>query len=106
MVNFKSLALVATAFFSLGLSAPVSDASGKIIKGSYIVTLKADVEAKAHLTWVEDVHKRSLSKRDEQKGVERTYDGKYGFHGYAGTFDKDTISEIKENPDVSLIPTF
>lgn len=60
----------------------------------------ADVDS--HLSWVEDVHKRGLNKRAE-KGVERTYKGKYGFQGYAGSFDKSTVEEIKKNPDVAIV---
>ncbi|KAF4976259.1 hypothetical protein FZEAL_7048 [Fusarium zealandicum] len=107
MVNFKNLAVAATALFGVALSAPVaSPATGDVVPGSYIVTLKSDIkdaDVKSHLKWVDDVHKRSLTKRDGQNGVERTYDGKYGFHGYAGTFDKATVAEIKENPDVELV---
>lgn len=102
MVNFKNLAIAATTLFGLTLGAPVTQGeSGKVVPGSYIVTLKPDAkgsELTSHLKWVDDVHKRSLSKRDTDNGVERTYDGKYGFKGYAGTFDKETIQEIKDNP--------
>ncbi|KAM6537679.1 hypothetical protein FALCPG4_003587 [Fusarium falciforme] len=107
MVNFKNLAIAATTLFGLALGAPVAQGeSGKVVPGSYIVTLKPDAKASeltSHLKWVDDVHKRSLSKRDTDNGVERTYDGKYGFKGYAGTFDKETIQEIKENPLVELV---
>jgi hypothetical protein len=105
MVNFKNLAFAATTLLGLVNAAPTTAKvdSSKIIPGKYIVTLKSDIAAadvESHLSWVEDVHKRGLNKRAE-KGVERTYNGKYGFHGYAGSFDKGTIKEIKENPDVS-----
>lgn len=114
MVNFKNIATAATALFSLGLGAPLTEREekveilkaeeGKAVEGSYIVTLKPDVKADAfesHLEWVSDVHKRSLNKR-ESKGIERTYKGKYNFQGYAGTFDEETLLEIQKNPDVSL----
>ncbi|KAF5010345.1 hypothetical protein FDECE_3496 [Fusarium decemcellulare] len=108
MVNFKNLAIAATALFGgLTAGAPVAELNtGKVVPGSYIITLKSDIKAaevQSHLEWVEDIHKRSLNKRDGQNGVERTYDGKYGFKGYAGTFDKQTIEEIKENPDVEIV---
>ncbi|CZR33477.1 hypothetical protein LB506_001080 [Fusarium annulatum] len=107
MVNFKNLAFAATALFGLVNAAPTTAKvdSSKIIPGKYIITLKSDIAAAdvdSHLSWVEDVHKRGLNKRAE-KGVERTYKGKYGFQGYAGSFDKSTVEEIKKNPDVAIV---
>ncbi|KAG8674876.1 hypothetical protein FPOAC2_00914 [Fusarium poae] len=106
MVNFKNLAVAATSLLGLANAAPTAQVnSDEVIPGKYIVTLKSDIAAsklESHLNWVGDVHKRGLNERAE-KGVERTYNGKYGFRGYAGSFDKDTIKEIKENPDVALV---
>ncbi|RGP81214.1 subtilisin [Fusarium longipes] len=106
MVNFKNLAVAATSLLGLANAAPTAKVdSTEVIPGKYIITLKSDIAAadvESHLSWVEDVHKRGLNKRAE-KGVERTYNGKYGFQGYAGSFDKSTIKEIKENPDVALV---
>ncbi|KAK7431257.1 hypothetical protein QQZ08_002298 [Neonectria magnoliae] len=107
MVNFANIVLVVTTLLGYGLAAPVERANGDVVKGSYIVTLKSDLgtdDLEDHLTWVEQVHKRSIVKRDtDAKGVEITYDGDYGFHGYAGSFDDDTIEEIKNNPEVALV---
>ncbi|KAJ4263633.1 hypothetical protein NW762_006456 [Fusarium torreyae] len=106
MVNFKNLAFAAATLFGLAVAAPaVKVDNSKVIPGKYIVTLKADIAAadvESHLSWVDDVHKRGLNKRAE-KGVERTYNGKYGYHGYAGSFDKSTIEEIKKSDDVALV---
>ncbi|CAM1504434.1 Fc.00g020250.m01.CDS01 [Cosmosporella sp. VM-42] len=106
MVNFKNIAVVATALFSGVLGAPVAE-KGSVIEGSYIVTLKSGVQAQdfeSHLTWVEDVHKRNIEKRGrEYKGVQRKYNGKYGFKGYAGHFDEATLKELKANPDVDFV---
>ncbi|KAF5002861.1 hypothetical protein FGRMN_22 [Fusarium graminum] len=106
MVNFKNLAVAATTLFGLVNAAPTAKVdSTQVIPGKYIVTLKSDIAAadvESHLSWVGDVHKRGLNERAE-KGIEHTYNGKYGFHGYAGTFDKSTIKEIKENPDVAIV---
>ncbi|KAM0253516.1 hypothetical protein ACHAP5_000546 [Fusarium lateritium] len=106
MVNFKNLAFAATTLFGLANAAPTTKVdSSEVIPGKYIVTLKSDIAAadvESHLSWVGDVHKRGLNERAE-KGVERTYNGKYGFHGYAGSFDKSTIKEIKESPDVAIV---
>lgn len=102
--------MIVTALLGLAIIVPVADA-GAVIKGSYIVTLKPDTkdaDVQSHLTWVKDVHKRSLAKRDGSskgtKGVEKVYDSKSGFKGYAGTFDADTIKKIKKNPNVRITP--
>lgn len=112
MVNFKRLAIATAALFvSYSASAPIAQDGeariasehGKVIEGSYIVTLKSGLsttDLKSHVEWVGDVHKRSIAKRDT-KGVERTYAGQYDFRAYAGSFDKDTLAEIRKNPDVS-----
>ncbi|KAF7546660.1 hypothetical protein G7Z17_g8268 [Cylindrodendrum hubeiense] len=106
MVNFSNLALVVTALLGYAVGAPVERAS-TVVKGSYIITLKSDLKTddlESHLTWVNDVHKRSVSKRESSaKGIEITYDGDYGFHGYAGSFNTETIEEIKNNPEVALV---
>jgi hypothetical protein len=107
MVNLKNITLAVTLFLGCGLAVPAPAAPaaepGAIIPGSYIITLKPEIDsimAKTHLKWVKDVHKRSLTKREEL-GVEKTYDSKSGFQGYAGTFDTATIKEIKKSPVVS-----
>lgn len=109
MVNFKNLAVAATALFGITLTAPVvqegktASKHGKVIEGSYIVTLKSGTqtsELESHLGWVNKVQKRSLGGR-QFKGVERTYAGKYDFSGYSGSFDEATIAEIRNSPEVS-----
>lgn len=74
---------------------------GDVIPGSYIVTLKKNLEqenVENHLQWLSDVHRRSLSRRDTA-GLEKTYE--IGtFHAYSGEFDEDAINEISENSDV------
>ncbi|WXC67586.1 hypothetical protein SNK03_013395 [Fusarium graminearum] len=109
MVNLKNIALAVTLFLGCGLAVPAPAAPaaepGDIIPGSYIITLKPEVDAvmaKTHLKWVDGVHKRSLTKREEL-GVEKTYDSKSGFQGYAGTFDSTTIKLIKQSPEVLAI---
>ena len=77
---------------------------GQVVPGHYIVTLKPEADAAAvesHLSWVSDVHKRSLGKRNTA-GVEQTY-GINEWKGYAGEFDDETIAEIKSNPEVRTL---
>jgi oryzin len=97
MASFRSIAVFLGALLPAVLAAPARRAP-EAIPGKYIITLKDDVAADAHLSWVSDVHTRSLSKRDTT-GVEETYDiGKW--HAYAGEFDEATIEEIKSSPEV------
>ncbi|KAI8681341.1 hypothetical protein NCS55_00385000 [Fusarium keratoplasticum] len=116
MVNFKNFAIVATTLLSCVVAAPApapsssssssSTSPSDIIPGSYIITLKPEIKVakvKAHIKWVKDVHKRSLSKRDGDNGIEKTYDNEAGFHAYSGTFDASTIKEIKKSPDVIAV---
>jgi oryzin len=101
MINVRRLALFLGALLPAALAAPTTKRSD-IIPGKYIVTLKSGIDATAaesHLTWVNDVHKRSLSKRDTA-GIEKKY-GIKDWHAYAGEFDDATVAEIKANPDVS-----
>ena len=103
MINVRSLALFLGALLPAALAAPTTKRSD-VIPGKYIVTLKEGVDAAAaesHISWVSDVHKRGLGKRDTA-GVEKTYDIK-DWHAYAGEFDDATIAEIKANPDVSML---
>ncbi|KAJ4326178.1 hypothetical protein N0V84_003229 [Fusarium piperis] len=109
MVNFTNFAIVATTLLGCVTAAPASSSStgpSDIIPGSYIITLKPEIKVakvKAHIKWVKDVHKRSLTKRDGDNGIEKTYDNEAGFHAYAGTFDAATIKEIKKSPDVIAV---
>jgi hypothetical protein len=98
MASFRNLAVFFGALLPAVLAAPAPRAP-EVIPNKYIITLKDNVAADSHLSWVSDVHTRSLSKRDTV-GVENTYDiGKW--HAYAGEFDEATIEEIKSNPEVS-----
>ena len=102
MINIRSIALLFGALLPAALAAPMTKRDD-IIPGKYIITLKPGADAAAvesHLTWVSDVHKRSL-KRDTA-GVETTYEIK-GWKAYSGEFDDATIAEIKANGDVALV---
>lgn len=110
MASLRRLAIFIGALLPAAFAAPTAAPSShkkEIIPGKYIVTLKEGISSEAvesHLTWVSDVHKRSLNRRDTV-GVEKTYGvGKF-FNGYAGEFDEATLKEIKNNPDVSIPPS-
>jgi hypothetical protein len=98
MASFRNIAIFLGALLPAVLAAPAPRAP-EVIPGKYIITLKDNVATDVHLSWVSDVHARSLSKRDTS-GVEETYDiGKW--HAYAGEFDEATIDEIRSSPEVS-----
>ncbi|KAF4441680.1 hypothetical protein F53441_11940 [Fusarium austroafricanum] len=107
MVQLKSLAVIATTLFGCTLAAPTtSPGVDSTIPGSYIITLKSEIKApavKAHLSWVGDVHKRSLEKRKGDNGVEKTFETEAGFRGYSGTFDDETVKQIKNSPEVARV---
>lgn len=77
-------------------------AADNILPGKYIIRLKPDVEShlQAHTEWVSHIHSRNLARRGgDSTGIEKTYS--FGtFEGYAGSFDDETLEEIKANPDV------
>ncbi|KAH7185777.1 peptidase S8/S53 domain-containing protein [Fusarium flagelliforme] len=110
MVQLKTFAVIATTLFGCALTAPTTTPEGvdSAIPDSYIITLKPDIKqpiVKAHMKWVGDVHKRSLEKRSLEKrdgdnGVEKTFETEAGFRGYSGTFDPETIKEIKKSSAV------
>ncbi|KAI0597288.1 peptidase S8/S53 domain-containing protein [Biscogniauxia sp. FL1348] len=107
MNNLRRIALALGALLPAALAAPTTVPrleQRAAIPGKYIVTLKTDAtsaEVESHLSWVSDVHKRSLSKRSTA-GVEKTYNIS-SWSAYAGEFDDATIEEIKNNPEVAEV---
>ncbi|KAM5354150.1 hypothetical protein ACJ41O_000800 [Fusarium nematophilum] len=103
MISLKNITVLLGAIASFALAAPVAQDNGPVpdVADRYIITLKSDIsqdKVESHLNWVEDVHKRSLNRRD-LSGVEKVYNIE-DFHAYSGTFDSDTIEELKKSPDV------
>ncbi|XXG98948.1 hypothetical protein Hte_005281 [Hypoxylon texense] len=91
--------LAAPALAIAGLADILNLQDSDVIPGKYIVSLRPDVDAALHLSWVRDVHRRSLARRggsSSTAGLEKTY-GFGGFSGYAGEFDDDTILQILSN---------
>ncbi|KAJ3539423.1 hypothetical protein NM208_g5505 [Fusarium decemcellulare] len=104
MVNLKNALVLATAFIGWTHSAAIQ--TGDVIPDSYIVTFKPSIEpaaAKIHIKWANDIHARSLGKRDHTKGVEKTFDSQSGFQGYSGSFTKSTIAKIKNSKYVEVV---
>ncbi|PHH67365.1 hypothetical protein CDD81_133 [Ophiocordyceps australis] len=116
MVNFKNIALAATTLLTQATASPMIQAgndmsslagaeSGSVIPGKYIVTLKPGLETRDldnHLSWVDGVHKRGMSAM-QYKGIETKFTGKTKFQAYTGHFDKSTVDEIRNNPDVEQV---
>lgn len=109
MANLRRLALFLGALLPAALAAPVDGLVRRqeaVVPNKYIVTLKpeaSDNKITAHLNWVGDVHRRSLSKRNTA-GVEETYNIS-NWNAYAGEFDDETIAKIKDSPEVHRITT-
>ncbi|KAI8654019.1 hypothetical protein LRP88_01938 [Fusarium phalaenopsidis] len=105
MPNLLQVSLLLGAILPAALAAPFNyKLEEEVIPGKYIVTLKTDSDdttVQSHLHWVEDVHRRSLSKRSTV-GIQSTYNAT-NWHGYFGEFDEDTIKEIEASPEVAFI---
>lgn len=91
------------------LAAPTADLplvagnvpESRVVPGKWIVSLKpglATQEVDSHLGLVDQLHKRSLNRR-QSAGVERSF-GIGGFHAYVGDFDDDLVAEIGAQAEV------
>ncbi|KAK1540836.1 alkaline protease [Colletotrichum paranaense] len=108
MSNVKRI-VVLLGFSSGILASPLIakvSSEGTIIPDKYIVRVASgthDIDFESHLSWVTNVHKRSLSRRSTT-GVEKTF-SVGDFKAYAGEFDSETIAEIeKDGYAVSIEP--
>ncbi|KAF2153294.1 subtilisin-like protein [Myriangium duriaei CBS 260.36] len=71
----------------------------------YIVTLKPSVDVEKHMTYVQDIHKAALAKRQDGhgfEGVTHNYNIT-GYNGYAGHFDEAVIEQLKHHDDVDFV---
>lgn len=100
-------------------AAPIhSSSNSKTIANSYMVVFKKHVTddvARAHHSWVQDVHlesqsyKTELRKRSQISFQEEIFEGlKHtysipGLMGYSGHFDDDVIEQVRRHPDVEYI---
>lgn len=86
---------------SLALGHPL-DSTQNALPDRFIVSLKpglSETTVEGHLNWVRDVHRRRSVTRRDIAGVEKTFN--IGtFHAYAGSFDQETLTEIKSNEAV------
>ncbi|KAF2184168.1 subtilase [Zopfia rhizophila CBS 207.26] len=104
MIGFKYI-ILSLGLFLPAFSLPVLEETrqdGETIPNQYIITLKKNLvatEVESHLSWVSDVHSRSLSRRDTV-GLERTF-SIGDFNAYAGEFDDETIAQISKNKNVA-----
>lgn len=97
MLGLNQLALVLSTI-SLAWGHPVHH-KREAIPGKYIVTLKPEVDAGSHITWVNGIQARNLRRQDAASGVTNSYAFK-SFSGYAGAFDDATIEEIRNSAEV------
>ncbi|KAI9157936.1 Alkaline proteinase [Paramyrothecium foliicola] len=107
MPSLRDLSLLLAVLLPTVVAAPHAGnfkRQDEIIPGKYIITLKTefnDTAVQSHIHWVEDVHRRSLSKRSTT-GIQSFYNAT-SWHGYFGEFDDDTIKEIESSPEVAFI---
>ncbi|EAS27902.3 subtilisin-like protease [Coccidioides immitis RS] len=77
-----------------------------VIPNQYIVVMKDGVSGEAfgsHRAWVSDMHHTNLTRRALlNHGIKKTYDF-MRMKGYSGVFDRDTIKDISQSPDVAFI---
>jgi oryzin len=102
MVGVKQLALLLGALLPV-YGAPTTKRGAAVVEGKYIVTLKKDLVAPqvdSHMSWVSDVHSRSLARR-QTSGVDKIWTT--SFKGYSGEFDEATLEEIKASDEVCLL---
>ncbi|KAI6087768.1 subtilisin-like serine protease pepD [Hypoxylon rubiginosum] len=95
--------LVAPALAGLaGLAGILNLQDTDVIPGKYIISLIPGADSAQHLSWVRDVHRRSLERRGNigsTAGLEKTY-GFGDFSAYAGEFDVETILQILSSENV------
>lgn len=89
MVNFKNIGVLLASLAAFVTAAPTVRAADETpdVTDKYIVTLKSgfsECDVSQNLSWIESVHKRSLSHRD-LAGVENVYNIS-DFHSYSSTF--------------------
>lgn len=103
----KSIAVL-SAIASLAMAAPVAqDAAVAPATTKYIITLKPGIDPEVgiqHINWAGDLHRRGIYRREENGTVEE--DLKVfkvaDFNAYAGSFDEETIAQLKASDEVSL----
>ena len=113
----RSLAVLAAVLFPIfGAAAPTQpvDApsasvagAGDTIPDSYVVVLKDGIsheKFEAHQRWAHNKHERRNRRRDDAslRGVHEAFK-LGGLYGYHGTFDNDTLAEIRDSDEVDYI---
>ncbi|RFU74353.1 subtilisin [Trichoderma arundinaceum] len=101
MVHLHSLVAIATTLFAYTHAVPVLPINRDVTRHPQANGLQAQ-DLHSHIEWVSSITKRTVNKC-QFKGVEKTFVGEPGFHGYAGSFDEETLAEIFSNPDVYVV---
>ncbi|KAK2734220.1 Secreted subtilisin-like serine protease sub5 [Myotisia sp. PD_48] len=104
IVKYISVALAATsATHAAQILAAPKDAN--VIPDAYIVVMKENVSERqfsAHRSWVSDIHHNLTRRGLDGEGVKHTYDFQR-MKGYSGVFDRDTIRDIANDPNVKYV---
>lgn len=119
MPTFRLLTSLAAATFALLTQAAPVATAGQAVPGKWIITLRPDADIatiESHFLKVRELHDSNVRRRGdasgtEPGGVEQRY-GFGSFKGYAGSFDSNTIEELRALPEVlnieqdSIMTTF
>jgi hypothetical protein len=106
---WKKSVAVLSAIAGLAMAAPVpQDTVAAPATTKYIITLKPGIDPEigiSHINWAGDLHRRGVYRRQENGTVEE--DLKVikvaDFNAYAGSFDEETIAELKASDEVSFV---
>ncbi|KAF2156381.1 alkaline serine protease Alp1 [Myriangium duriaei CBS 260.36] len=75
------------------------------VADKYIITLKPDADMHQHIRLVQDMHTKSLFRRENNQvfdGVSHQYNIS-SFRGYAGHFDRAVVEQLKTHDDVAHV---
>lgn len=107
---WKKSVAVLSAIAGLAMAAPVPQDAVAAPATKYIITLKPGIDPEVgiqHINWAGDLHRRGIYRREENGTVEE--DLKVfkvaDFNAYAGSFDEETIAQLKASDEVSLVQT-
>nr|KMM66632.1 oryzin [Coccidioides posadasii RMSCC 3488] len=106
---FQSTCVLVGTVLPLFTAFPISSPREiEIIPDKYIITFKKGIDQaaiEAHTAWVSSVQARNTARgftTAETPGLERMF-SIHNFNAYSGSFDRETIEEIRSHPNVESV---